>query len=466
VPRKVSAISELTWPAVIARRLARHHLLEPASPERIVDVVSDICGVHAQVAASAELMVGLRVREVTRQDIRSALWRERTLVKTVGLRGTLHLFRADEVPLWMAANRLSADAVEKRLERVGISPDELRATVREIGAIVGPQPISRKELEGELEARLGGWTTATNQGWMGTHKNWPMALGWAAALGLVCYGPGDGGRITFVRLSDWSGWREVDPEEGGRFALRRFLHAYGPSTQAEFGRWFAAAPALVKRMFESLADELIEVNVSDEKRWSLRADAGDFDDASDAVHLLPHFDVFVVGAHPRNQLMDPASPVAIASPGTAAPFAVVLRGGRVAGVWERRPKGKRLRVRVDAYWSLKRKHRAEIETQAARIGTILERDVEVEFGNVDLRPHAEESGSFSTDTGRPSNEEMTRREVSGSPLVQNLSCPAPLRARSPRSSSTRESCRATAAPVSTRVTFGPAISASSGFRNT
>lgn len=378
----------MTWPAVIARRLARHHLLEPAPRGRIVDVVSDICGVHAQVAASAELMVGLRVRDITRQDVRDALWRDRTLIKTVGLRGTLHLFPAAEVPLWMAANRLRSAAEEKRLERAGIKPADLESAVRAISEVVGAQPISRPELETELEARLGGWSTATNQGWMGTHKNWPMALGRAAALGLVCYGPGEGGRSTFVRLSDWSKWREVEPEVGGRFALRKFLHAYGPSTMAEFARWFAGAPGLVKQLFEGLADELVELRVEGEKRWTLRSDAAGFPGAPDSINLLPHFDVFVVGSHPRDQLVAPGSPIAAASPGTAAPFAVVLRGGRVAGVWERKPKGKRMLIRVDAYWPLTRKHRIRLEEQAVRIGAILERECEVEFGHVDLRPHA------------------------------------------------------------------------------
>ena len=354
----------------------------------MVDVVSDICGVHAQVAASAELMVGLRMRDITRQDVRDALWRERTLIKTVGLRGTLHLFPAAEVPFWMAANRLRFAAEEKRLDRAGIKPADLQSAVRVISEVVGAQPIGRAELERELEARLGGWSIATNQGWMGTHKNWPMALGWAAALGLVCYGPGEGGRSTFVRLSDWSKWREVEPEIGGRFALRKFLHAYGPSTMAEFSRWFAGGPGLVRQLFEGLSDELVELNVGGERRWALRSDNSDFPGASDSVNLLPHFDVFVVGSHPRNQLIDPGSPIAAASPGTAAPFAVILHGGRVAGVWERKARGKRMLVRVDAYWPLKRRHRIALEEQAVRIGAILGRECEVEFGHVDLRPHA------------------------------------------------------------------------------
>ena len=353
----------------------------------MVEAVSDICGAHAQVAASAELMIGLRARGITRQDVRRALWQERSLVKIPGVRGTLHLFPADEVPYWMAANRLRSSGDQRGLERAGIPAEEFDSVVRAIGEIVGPEPITRIELENALEERVGGWAIQTNQGWMGTYRNWPMALGWAAAAGLVCYGPGEGGRSTFVRLADWAQWREIDPEEGGKFALRRFLRAYGPSTAPEFSRWFNMAPAGVKRVVEALSDELVEVAVEGETRWAL-ASEDDREAAFDGVQLLPHFDVFVVGSFPREQLIVPGTPVEGVVPGTASPFAVVLRGGRVAGVWERRPKGKRLLVRVDAYWPLKRKDRTTIEAQANRVAEILERECELEFGHVELRPHA------------------------------------------------------------------------------
>src|SRR5438105_14181604 len=178
----------MTWPRVIGRRLARHHLLEAAPAERLVEVAGEVCGVHAQVGASAELMLGLRVAGITRQDIRTALWEERTLVKTVGVRGTLHLFPAHEVPTWMAANRLRLPAEERRLSSAGMDVDRLHAIVEAISEAVGPEPITRPELERELEARVGAWAVARNAGWVGSYANWPMALGLASALGRVCHG--------------------------------------------------------------------------------------------------------------------------------------------------------------------------------------------------------------------------------------------------------------------------------------
>lgn len=171
---------KLTWGQVIGRRLARHHLLAPASADQLVRAAGDICGVHAQMAPSSELTLGLRVAGITRQDVRAALWEKRTLVKTVGVRGTLHLFPAEDVPTWMAANRLRFEAEEKRRRNGGLDMDRFLEVVEAISDIVGPEPITRPDLEQELERRVGAWAVARNIGWVGSYANWPMALGWAA----------------------------------------------------------------------------------------------------------------------------------------------------------------------------------------------------------------------------------------------------------------------------------------------
>ena len=93
----------LTWDAVLARRLARSHLAKPAPRTRLVEVVREVGGIHAQVMSAAELSLSARVRGLTQAHVSKALWEERSLVKTWTLRGTLHLHPADELGLWLAA---------------------------------------------------------------------------------------------------------------------------------------------------------------------------------------------------------------------------------------------------------------------------------------------------------------------------------------------------------------------------
>src|SRR6266496_1047754 len=92
-----------TWDAVRARRLARSFITRRASADRLLEVVHDLGGMHAQVQASAELQLATRVDGITQQDVRDALWERRELVKAWTLRATLHLHPADDLPLWYAA---------------------------------------------------------------------------------------------------------------------------------------------------------------------------------------------------------------------------------------------------------------------------------------------------------------------------------------------------------------------------
>jgi hypothetical protein len=242
-------------------------------------------------------------------------------------------------------------------------------------------------LEIELERRVGSWAVARNAGWVGSYANWPMALGWAAALGRVCYGPGQGGRATFVRVADWSGWRQEDPFEAGLWVVRRFLCAYGPSTVSEFARWFALEPSIAKTLFAALGDELATLEVEGETRQLLVDDEDGFEPAPRAVHLLPHFDVYVVGSHPRVQLIPPATAIGQVAPGSAAGLPVVLVGGRVMGVWRRESKGKQMRITVDAHTALNRRQTEALVKQGERVGEILETKSDVEFGTLPLRFH-------------------------------------------------------------------------------
>src|SRR5437870_5753144 len=98
-------VQSLSWAAVWRRRVWRHRLGVAAPRARMTEVVGRVCGIHAQMMSSAELSLGLRVADITRADFTSALWPERTLVKTYGLRGTLHVFPSSEVQLWLAALR-------------------------------------------------------------------------------------------------------------------------------------------------------------------------------------------------------------------------------------------------------------------------------------------------------------------------------------------------------------------------
>ena len=93
----------LTWSGVTARRMARHALTGPATDLDPAGVARVLCGAHAQVLSAAELSIGRRIAGATRATVQRALWQERTLVRTFGPRGTIHLLPAADLPIWTGA---------------------------------------------------------------------------------------------------------------------------------------------------------------------------------------------------------------------------------------------------------------------------------------------------------------------------------------------------------------------------
>ncbi|HEU5370664.1 MAG TPA: crosslink repair DNA glycosylase YcaQ family protein, partial [Ktedonobacterales bacterium] len=84
----------LTWEQVCAWRLSQQHLIERASPERLLEVANDLIGIQAQVLSSAELALWARVQDMPPDALSNALWKQRVLIKTWAMRGALHLFTA------------------------------------------------------------------------------------------------------------------------------------------------------------------------------------------------------------------------------------------------------------------------------------------------------------------------------------------------------------------------------------
>ena len=64
-----------------------------------------MCGVQAQLMSSAELQFAARIDGLSPDDVGQGLWERRSLVKTWAMRGTLHLFSAEDFPLYAAALR-------------------------------------------------------------------------------------------------------------------------------------------------------------------------------------------------------------------------------------------------------------------------------------------------------------------------------------------------------------------------
>ncbi|WP_338204491.1 crosslink repair DNA glycosylase YcaQ family protein [Candidatus Nephthysia bennettiae] len=167
--------------------------------------------------------------------------------------------------------------------------------------------------------------------------------------------------------------------------FRRYLRAYGPATADHFGQWFDLAPRAARRVAADMREELAEVSVEGQPLLLPAEDAdADAGPAGGSVRLLPHFDCYLRGFHPRTQLVGGHGDRAAGGTGR---FPVLLVDGRVAGVWERRQRGRRLEVRVDVFGRLGRQQSRQLQMEAARIGAFDEIEAELTTGPVEVNAH-------------------------------------------------------------------------------
>lgn len=340
-----------------ARRLARSALTQRS--RALVDVARQAGGIHAQVQASAELQLASRVDGVTQQDVRDALWRDRTLVKAWTLRGTLHLHPAEELPLWLAARARREELDEWRdpagVLHAAVGADEVRELRAAVWAAFSGEPLLRDELVERVVRSVG----KRHQG--------RLRSGFAFFTDELCQGPPQGNRITLVRPDQWLGkWKPVGRTKAVREILRRFLYAYGPARPADFRAWFGADVP-----FDSVGVD--EVDVEGHRAFVLAGDTDFPEPGEKSVRLLPEYDVYVMGFREREHLVPERVREQVASHGRGryegpAGVRFLLVDGVAAGLWERKKSAKRLEVAVAAAG---RVNRAALKLEVERFGAFL-----------------------------------------------------------------------------------------------
>ncbi|MFB8139550.1 winged helix DNA-binding domain-containing protein [Streptomyces parvus] len=383
----------VTWAGANARRLARQHLhpdaAATASPFAAPgEAVAAMLGAHAQVLSAAELSVGLRGDGLTRTDVRTALWTDRTLVKTFGPRGTVHLLPAADLPLWTGALSAVPTGPNPFPKNARMTPDQVEAVVGAVGDALTGAELTIDELSDEVVARTGPWAgDLVMPGFQAMWPRWRQVLHLAGHRGALAYAPNRGRKATYTN----PGCTPL-PGPGAMAALiERYLYAYGPATPAHFARWLAAPKRWAAEQFAALAASgaIEEVTLAEDgPAWVVAGDT-DFPDAPvRGVRLLPYFDAFAIASWPRERLFPGAAWERALGGGQAGNFPVLLVDGVVAGVWHQRRSGRRIAVTVEPLKPLSALRLRDLEEQVERVAAITEGTAELTVGPVTVGPHA------------------------------------------------------------------------------
>jgi winged helix DNA-binding protein len=381
----------LTWSGVTARRMARHALTEPATDQGVAEIAGVLCGAHAQVLSAAELSIGRRVAGATAADVHRALWEERTLVRTFGPRGTVHLLPTADLPMWTGALSALPSSVPAHPEPVRFTPEQTDEVIAAIGDALSDTELTVDELTEAIVERTGPWAAErTMEAFQDTWPRWRQLTSTAAHRGELCFGPNRGRNVTYTSPRRWlPGFRPDEGDAALRTLLERYLHAYGPATPQHFARWLGIPPRRAVELFDELADELDYVELDGAPGWTNAGDTATPRHPHRGIRLLPYFDAFVVAGQPRELLYPGAAATRGLTPtGQAGNYPVVLVDGVVGGVWHQRRSGRKLAITVEPLRELTATQRRQLDDEAELVGAVMEAKPMVTVGTVTVGPHA------------------------------------------------------------------------------
>jgi hypothetical protein len=370
----------LKWPQVHTWRVSQHGLTPRLNARDVVGAVTRTAGIQAQVLSAAELAVCTRVEGLAPPDVRSALFQDHTLVRTWAMRGTLHVLAASDLPLYSAARDWQQTATwSKYFAEFGLSPAQHEAYLLAIPHVLEQGPLTRLQLADAVAKHTG----AAGSRDLILSESWGTPLKPSAYRGELCFGPGQGQNATFMNPRTWLGeWQSIEPMLALQELARRYLRVYGPATADDFRFWWGCQKTLARKIFQSIAEELEEVEVEGWRAYALRETIPFIQNVEPAeqIHLLPLFDAYTIGAPPRGcePLLAPAYKRQVFNQ-QGWTFAVVLVNGIIQGVWDYQFRRSHIIIKVNLFTSSSAAIRKGIEAEAHRLSRLFEKKVSLEY---------------------------------------------------------------------------------------
>ena len=351
------------------RQYAQHLIPDqPGAYTGVAQVVKESCGIQAQDARAAALAIRVRSTGLVASDVEQSRIHDRSIVRTWGPRGTLHLLATEDLgwllsllgPIFIAGNR------PRRVE-LGLDNETSARGAQMIRNILAAHgPLTRDELVEQLAPlglRLEGQAR-------------PHLIAYAALQGILCLGPDSGAKPTYVLLDDWlgrAGLSSLSREAACEELARRYLSAYGPASPADMAAWSGLPMSDVRVAWTRVAASLLEVEVAGQPAWMLKSHLARLDILSSHPHvvrLLPALDTYLLGYRNRDFAVAPQYAKRINAGGGMLRPALLING-QALGTWKSTLKKKQLEIIVEPFDQLPPGIQPLLESDAADIARFL-----------------------------------------------------------------------------------------------
>lgn len=321
--------------------LYKQHLARglKAESKLLVEVVRDICGLHAQVATTPYLSLWNRLADFHKEDLSRELYEKRTLVKIWGVRATLHILPVIQVAEYYQTTK----GLKGRLTLSQLEPVHKRIlkVLDEVGALTAQELTSYiPELDKIVQTRYGDMSLGQ---WSLRQMSQSTIL-----VPVKPRGNWNSNLHTYTSFQKWLpsvDFQALSERDAKERVICYYLSGFGPAMVEDIAWWIGITKGEVKQILEeSNKIEHIQIHGLEGAFVVLKSDLEHLQACSagdDIAHLLPKFDPYIMGYKNRQRLISAEyeKKVYWSTRGEVSP--TILLNGQIVGTWSHKAgKGK------------------------------------------------------------------------------------------------------------------------------
>ncbi|TET91345.1 MAG: winged helix DNA-binding domain-containing protein [Methanomassiliicoccales archaeon] len=322
--------------------LRKQHLTENTKTDDILQIVSDIGGLHATGATTPYVSLFARMKSFEKEDLRRELQDKRTLGRIRTVRRTLYVLTKEMIPIAHSATRKFIELRARDFEKhLGITPAIYKNTSKKILEVLDNDGLTAKEVKRAL----------------GMDLNISSIMNLMCDQGILIRGlPKKGWKSNIHRYYNFSRFlpdvdlNEVGEEKATGLLVHQYLKSFGPATEKDIVWWTGLRKTPIRKALDDIQEQLLHIEIeglegnfvmlgSDEKALKTTRVA-----QKKTVCFLPASDPHLMGYRERGRYLDYEHYNELFDPSGNATFMILL-DGRAVGVWDLE-KGKKPLVKL------------------------------------------------------------------------------------------------------------------------
>jgi hypothetical protein len=216
----------------------------------LVEAVLNICGLHSQVASTPYLSMWNRVTDFHNEDLSGELYDKRTLVKTWGVRATLHIVPTSQVVEYYQATK----KVKGRLLLFKLEPihKKIIEVLNEVGALTTQELTNYiPELSEKIQTRYGDMSLGQ---W-----NLRQMCQSTVLIPVKPKGNWTSNLHTYINFQQWLpsiDLQVLDEREAKMKIIYYYLSCFEPVMIDDIAWWIGITKGEVKQILEEMDDKV------------------------------------------------------------------------------------------------------------------------------------------------------------------------------------------------------------------